>query len=84
MSDYYKTTKEVLRDSQEKADKYNTLIKKLKEDNKRDTEKVRYYEKAYRDSISEHDKKSYKRIIDMLNAKRELREEIIKYDKDNR
>lgn len=83
MSDYYRTTTEILRDLQKEADKYNTLIKKLKEDNKRDTEKVRYYEKAYRDSTSEHDKKSYKRTIDMLNAKRELRKEILEYDKNN-
>lgn len=83
MPDYYKTAREVFRDLQKEADKYNTLIKNLKEDNKRDTEKVRYYEKAYKDSTSEHDKKRYKRTIDMLNAKRELRKEILKYDKDN-
>lgn len=83
MTDCYKSTSEVLKDLQEKADKYDNLMKKLKEDNKTDTKKVKYYEKAYRDSTSEHDQKSYKRVIDILNAKRELREEVFKNDKDH-
>lgn len=80
MIDCYKTEKEVFREIQEKSDKYDALMKKLKEDYKTDTKKVKYYEKAYRDSTSKHDQKSYKRIIDMLNAKRELRKEIITND----
>ena len=83
MTDCYKTTREVFKDLQEKANKYDNLMKELKEDNKTDTKKVKYYEKAYRDSTSEHCKKSYKRTIDMLDAKRELRKEILKNDKDH-
>lgn len=35
MSDYYRTTTEILRDSQEKADKYNNLKRRIRKDIKK-------------------------------------------------
>lgn len=80
MTDCYKTTREAFKETQQKAFKYDCLIKQLKEENEKDRKAVQYYEEAYRNSKSEHDKKSYKRTIDILNAKRELRKEILAND----
>lgn len=80
MTDFYSTQKETIKKYQEEVDKYRKLEDKLRKDNKTDTEKVKYYEKAYRESKSEHDRKSYKRTIDILNAKRELRKEILNFE----
>lgn len=80
MTDCYKTTREAFAEVQQKAFKYECLIEQLKEDNEKDRKTVQYYEEAYRNSKSEHDKKSYKRTIYILNAKRELRREILVND----
>lgn len=68
---------EIMKEREEKSFKYDCLIKQLKEDNEKDRKTVQYYEETYRNSKSEYDKKSYKRTIDMANARREVRKEII-------
>ncbi len=55
------------------------LIEKLKEDNKRNKKAVIYYEQARRDCKDESEyKKIYQNNINTLNAKREVRKEILK------
>ena len=54
------------------------LIEKLEEDNKRNKETVTYYEQARRDCKDESEyKKIYQNNINTLNAKREVRKEIL-------
>ena len=53
---------------------------KLKEENEKDKKTVQYYEKAYRTAKKNNNKfymKSHKRKIDMSNARREVRKEIL-------
>ena len=53
------------------------LIEWLEEDNKKDKHTVQVYEEMYRNTTEEFYKKSDKRTIDMANARRETRKEIL-------
>ena len=56
------------------------ITDRLKEDNEKDKKTVQYYEKAYRTAKKNNNKfymKSHKRKIDMSNARREVRKEIL-------
>lgn len=60
--------------------KNNKLIKTLEKANKEDTEKVKYYERAYRYAKEKNDTfymKSHRRTIDIANARREVRKSIL-------
>ena len=58
--------------------KLKQLITKLKQDNELDTEEVKRLETLRRNTTSEFYKLSYQKKIHALNAKRELRREILK------
>ena len=53
------------------------LIKKLETANELDKHTVQVYENMYRNATEEFYKKSYKRTIDMANARRETRKSIL-------
>lgn len=53
------------------------LIEKLEEENEEDKHTVQAYENMYRNATEEFYKRSYKRTVDMANARRETREEIL-------
>ena len=53
------------------------LIEKLEEANKLDKQTVQAYENMYRNATEEFYKRSYKRTIDMANARRETRKSIL-------
>ncbi len=55
------------------------LIKKLKLDNEFDKENVRQLEAIRRKTTSEFYKLSYQKTIHVLNARRELRREILEF-----
>ena len=57
--------------------KLEELIKKLKLDNEFDKENVRQLEAKRRKTTSEFYKLSYQKTIHVLNARRELRREIL-------
>ncbi len=59
--------------------KLEELIKKLKLDNEFDRENVKQLEALRRNTTSEFYKSSYQKKIHALNAKRELRREILEY-----
>ena len=58
------------------------LTEKLKQDNKLDTEEVKRLEILRRNTTSEYYKSSYQKTIHVLNARRELRREILEYLKE--
>lgn len=58
------------------------LIKKLKLDNEFDTENVKQLEAIRRNTTSKFYKSSYQKKIHVLNARRELRKEILEYLKE--
>ena len=58
------------------SDKQN-LIEKLEGANKLDKQIVQDYENMYRNATEEFYKRSYKRTIDMANARREVRKGIL-------
>ena len=58
------------------SDKQN-LIEKLEGANKLDKQIVQNYENMYRNATEEFYKRSYKRTIDMANARREVRKGIL-------
>lgn len=58
------------------SDKQN-LIEKLEGANKLDKHTVQVYEEMYRNATEEFYKRSYKRTIDMANARREVRKGIL-------
>lgn len=54
------------------------LIEKLEKENNKDMESVKYYEQARRDcKVNSEYKRIYQNYINELNAKRELRKEIL-------
>ena len=53
------------------------LIEKLEQENEEDTDTVKNFEGQYRNSTNEGDKRSYKRNIDIANARREVRKHIL-------
>lgn len=55
------------------------LTIKLKEDNKSDAEEVKRLETIRRNTTSEYYKSSYQKTIHVLNARRELRKEILEF-----
>lgn len=55
------------------------LIIKLKQDNELDTEEVKRLEALRRNTTSEFYRLSYQKTIHALNARRELRKEILEY-----
>ena len=55
------------------------LIIKLKQDNELDTEEVKRLEALRRNTTSKFYKISYQKKIHVLNARRELRREILEY-----
>lgn len=57
--------------------KLEELIKKLKLDNEFDRENVKQLEAIRRNTTSEFYRLSYQKTIHVLNAKRELRKEIL-------
>lgn len=59
--------------------KLEQLTIKLKQDNKSDAEEVKRLEILRRNTTSEFYKLSYQKKIHALNAKRELRREILEY-----
>ena len=59
--------------------KQEELIKKLKLDNEFDTENVRQLEAMRRKTTSEYYKSSHQKTIHVLNARRELRREILEF-----
>lgn len=59
--------------------KLEELIKKLKLDNEFDRENVKQLEAIRRNTTSEFYKSSYQKKIHALNAKRELRREILEF-----
>ena len=59
--------------------KLEELIKKLKLDNEFDKENVRQLEAIRRNTTSKFYKLSYQKKIHVLNARRELRKEILEY-----
>lgn len=62
----------------DKANKYDALMQKLEADNKEDSETVKYYENARRNCTeNSFYKKSYQTTVDKLNAKIEIRKEIL-------
>lgn len=65
------------REMQWKAKKYDELIEKLEEANKLDKQTVQAYENMYRNATEEFYKRSYKRTIDIANARRETRKSIL-------
>ena len=71
----------VMKKQQDKIDKLESdkqkLIDKLEESNELDKHTVQAYEEMYRNTTEEFYKKSYKRTIDMANARRETRKEIL-------
>ena len=58
------------------SDKQN-LIEKLEGANKLDKQIVQDYENMYRNATEEFYKRSYKRTIDMANARREVRKGVL-------
>ena len=66
----------LIKNKQQELDKQN-LIEKLEEANKRDKHTVQTYENMYRNATEEFYKRSYKRTIDMANARRETRKGIL-------
>ena len=62
--------------------KLEQLTIKLKQDNKSDTEEVKRLEALRRNTTSEFYKSSYQKKIHALNAKRELRKEILEFLKE--
>ena len=59
--------------------KLEELIKKLKLDNEFDRENVKQLEALRRNTTSEFYRLSYQKKIHALNAKRELRKEILEF-----
>ena len=59
--------------------KKQELIKKLKLDNEFDRENVKQLEALRRNTTSEFYRLSYQKKIHVLNARRELRREILEY-----
>ena len=53
------------------------LIEKLEYNNEQDKHTVQAYEEMYRNATEEFYKRSYKRTIDMANARREVRKGIL-------
>lgn len=53
------------------------LIEKLEENNEKDKHTVQVFESMYRNTTEDFYKRSYRRTIDMANARRELRKEIL-------
>ena len=62
--------------------KLEQLTIKLKQDNKSDAEEVKRLETIRRKTTSEYYKSSYQKKIHVLNARRELRREILEYLKE--
>lgn len=62
--------------------KLKQLITKLKQDNELDTEEVKRLETLRRNTTSEYYKLSYQKTIHVLNARRELRKEMLEYLKE--
>lgn len=62
--------------------KLEQLTIKLKHDNKSDTEEVKRLEALRRNTTSEFYRLSYQKKIHVLNARRELRREILEYLKE--
>lgn len=62
--------------------KLKQLITKLKQDNELDTEEVKRLETLRRNTTSEFYKSSYQKKIHALNAKRELRKEMLEFLKE--
>lgn len=62
--------------------KLEQLTEKLKQDNELDTEEVKRLEAIRRNTTSKFYKLSYQKKIHVLNARRELRREILKYLKE--
>lgn len=58
------------------------LTIKLKQDNELDTEEVKRLEALRRNTTSEFYRLSYQKTIHVLNARRELRKEILEYLKE--
>lgn len=58
------------------------LTIKLKQDNKSDAEEVKRLEILRRNTTSEFYRLSYQKTIHVLNARRELRREILEYLKE--
>lgn len=59
--------------------KLEQLTIKLKQDNKSDTEEVKRLEILRRNTTSEFYRLSYQKTIHVLNARRELRREILEF-----
>ena len=53
------------------------LIEKLEENNEKDKHTVQVFESMYRNTTEDFYKRSYRRTIDMANARRELRKSIL-------
>lgn len=62
--------------------KLKQLITKLKQDNNSDAEEVKRLETFRRNTTSEFYKLSYQKTIHVLNARRELRREILEFLKE--
>lgn len=65
---------------EQKSETLDKITNKLKKENEKDRKTVQYYEKAYRTAKKNNNKfymKSHKRKIDMSNARREVRKEIL-------
>lgn len=62
--------------------KLEQLTEKLKQDNKLDTEEVKRLEALRRNTTSEFYRLSYQKTIHALNAKRQLRKEILEFLKE--
>ena len=74
MQEYWEDIKQYI--DQLESDKQN-LIEKLEGANKLDKQTVQAYENMYRNATEEFYKRSYKRTIDMANARREVRKGIL-------
>lgn len=53
------------------------LIEQLEENNEKDKHTVQVFESMYRNTIEDFYKRSYRRTINMANARRELRKSIL-------
>ena len=72
--------KKYIQQLENKASILDKVTDKLKKENEKDRKTVQYYEKAYRTAKKNNNKfymKSHKRKIDMSNARREVRKEIL-------
>ena len=69
----------IMKEREEKAFKLDCLLKKCKQINKEDKQIVIHYENQLRECHDIFYKKSYRRQIDIANARRELTKSIIEY-----